>query len=102
MLVHGRAPQFILQCILTPLVKDSLEDMTKSSNYRAIAGGCLILKVVDLVILQLEGHKLQFDALQFAYQKCSGTTMCNWVVNSVVEHFNRLGSLVFYATMDMS
>ena len=48
-LVHGFVPTSLLLCILTPLVKSSLDDMTTSANYRAIAGGCLILKVVDLI-----------------------------------------------------
>ena len=67
MVVHGSVPTTVLLCILTPLVKNSLDDMTVSSNYRAIAGGCLILKLIDLVILELEGGKLNSDALQFAY-----------------------------------
>ena len=51
-------------CTLLPLIKDSLGDITRSENYRAIAGGCLILKVLDLVILKLERDKLSTDALQ--------------------------------------
>ena len=102
MLVHGRSSDFILQCILMPIVKDSQEDMTSSKNYRALAGGCLILKLVDLVILQLEGHKLEYDSLQFAYQKCSSTSMCTWLVTSVVDYFDRQGSPVYCASMDMS
>ena len=38
-LVHGRLPDIVLLCSLMPLVKDNLGDITKSSNYRAIAGG---------------------------------------------------------------
>ena len=53
-LVHGFLPQTVMLCTLRPLVKDSLVDIIKSNNYRAIAGGCLILKVLDLVILKIE------------------------------------------------
>ena len=54
---HGHIPETILICTLLPLVKDKLGDITASSNYHAIAGGCLLLKLIDLVILQLEGDK---------------------------------------------
>ena len=62
-----------------PLVKDTLGDITKSGNYRAIAGGCLFPKILDLVILNVEGHKLSTDPLQFAY---------NW--NLALQHVHGL------------
>ena len=85
-----------------PLVKNSLGDITKSSNYRAIAGGCLLLKVLDLVILNIERSKLDTDALQFAYKANTGTATCTWTITSVVDHFSRNGKPVFGAAMDMS
>ena len=54
-IIHGVLPHIVMICTLMPLIKDSLGDLTKSDNYRAIAGGCLVLKVLDLVILHLEG-----------------------------------------------
>ena len=87
-LVHGKIPLSLLLCILTPIVKNNLEDLTSSSNYRAIAGGCLILKLIDQIFLLVENSKLKFDELQFAYQHNSSTNMCTWMVNSVIEHFN--------------
>ena len=76
-------------------------DITSSNNYRAIAGGCLLLKLIDLDILNLEGDKLSFDTMQFAYQTKANTTMCTWTVTSVVEHFINRGTTVFGAAMDM-
>ena len=46
-------------CNIIPLVKDSLGDTTRSNNYRSIATGYQVLKILDLVIL------LQ---LQFGFQ----------------------------------
>ena len=92
-LVHGRLPDVVLLCSLMPLEKDNLGDITKSTNYRAIAGGCLILKVLDLVILQLESDKLATDSLQFAYKPNSGTAACTWMVTSVIDFFLEMGRL---------
>ena len=101
-LIHGFLPPVVLLCTLVPLVKDSLGDITKSNNYRAIAGGCLILKIIDLVVLEKEGSKLSTDALQFAYKTNTGTATCTWAVTTVVEYFTRGGKPVFSAAMDMS
>ena len=101
-LSHGSVPFVILLCTLLPLVKDNLGDITSSDNYRAIAGGCLLLKLIDLVVLLLEGEKLDFDEMQFAYQAKASTTMCSWTVTSVVDRFIRGGMPVYGAAMDMS
>ena len=101
-LSHGFIPEVVLLCTLLPLVKDNLGDITNSSNYRAIAGGCLLLKIIDLVVLILEGDKLNFDVLQFAYQPKASTTMCSWTATAVIENFTRRGASVYSAAMDMS
>ena len=49
--IHGFVPYSILVCTLLPLVKDNLADITSSDNYRAIATGSLISKLLDILIL---------------------------------------------------
>ena len=99
---HGVVPHFVLLCTLLPLVKDNLGDSTSSDNYRAIASGSLLLKLLDLVILLLEGNKLQCDSLQFGFQPNSGTTMCSWTASAVIDFYNRGGTVVYGAAMDLS
>ena len=101
-LSHGLVPFFILLCTLMPLVKDNLGDITSSDNYRAIAGGSLLLKLLDIIILLLEGDKLGCDQMQFGYQANSSTTMCTWAVTAVIDHYNRQGKAVYGCAMDMS
>ena len=102
MITHGIVPAFILLCTLLPLVKDNFGDITDSNNYRAIAGGCLLLKLMDLIILKIEGSKLSFDEMQFAFKGKASTTMCTWPVNSVIDHYDRSGTAIYGAAMDMS
>ena len=75
---HGEVPDVILVCTLLPLVKDNLGDITQSDNYRAIASGCQVLKLLDIVILILEGEKLRCDQLQFGFQPKASTTAPGW------------------------
>ena len=101
-LSHGHVPDVILICTLLPLVKDNLGDLTQSDNYRAIAAGCQVLKLFDIVILILEGGKLQCDQLQFGFQPKASTTMCSWIATAVIDQYNRQGSVVFGCAMDLS
>ena len=61
---HGRVPHFILICSLLPLLKNNLGDSTSSENYRAIAGGCLLLKLIDMIILLVEREKLGYNTIR--------------------------------------
>ena len=99
---HGQVPDLILVCTLLPLVKDNLGDITKSENYRAIATGCQVLKLVDLVILILEREKLGCDLLQFGFEPKASTTMCSWIATAVIDQYNRKGSAVYSCAMDLS
>ena len=101
-IVHGTIPYFVLICTLLPLVKDNLADITSSDNYRAIASGSLLLKLLDMIILILEGDKLACDRLQFGFQAGSSTTMCTWTATTVIEHYNQRGRPVYSCAMDLS
>ena len=100
--VHGNVPYFILVCTLLPLVKDNLADITSSDNYRAIASGSLILKLLDIIIIMLEGDKLKCDQLQFGFQAGASTSMCTWTATTVIEYYNKQGSVVYGCAMDLS
>ena len=99
---HGYVPELILVCTLLPLVKDNLGDLSSSDNYRAIATSCQVLKLLDIVILILEGEKLGCDQLQFGFQAMASTTMCSWLATSVIDQYNRQGSVVYSCAMDLS
>ena len=99
---HGFVPHFLLLCTLVPIVKDTLGDTCSSSNYRAIAISALVMKLLDWVILLLEGDKLSVDQLQFGYQQNISTTMCTWAISTVVEHYNIRGKVVYGAALDCS
>ena len=60
---HGQVPANILVCTLLLLVEDNLGDLTSSDNYRAIATGSQLLKLLDIVILIIERDKLKCDQL---------------------------------------
>ena len=68
----------------------------------AIASESLVLKLLDIVILLLEGDKLGCDEMQFGFQAKSSTTMCSWAVTSVIDHYLSNGRAVYGCAMDLS
>ena len=102
-LIHRYIPPQLFICTLFPLVKDKFGDITDSDNYRAIGGGSLLLKLIDLIFISQEEDKLKVNELQFAYQPGVSTTTCSWAVSAVVEHFTKKQKVPLYgAAMDMS
>ena len=84
-----------------PIVRDNLGDIASSDNYRTIAIGSLLLKWFNWLIIILEGDKLATDELQFGFQAKSGTSMCTWAINTVIDHYNRLGRPIFACLVDL-
>ena len=74
-LVHGHVSEILLLATLVPIVKDKLGDLCSSQNYRSIAISSLILKLMDWLIINIYGHLLQCDDLQFGFQELSSTTV---------------------------
>ena len=101
-LSHGTVTASLLACSFIPLLKSSLKDPTDSSSYRAIAGSSLVLKVFELVVIQLWGHLLTSDSLQFGYKAKTSTTHCTWLVSEVIQHMLRGGISPVVTVLDCS
>ena len=100
--VHSHVSQVLLLSTLVPLVKDKLGDISTSKNYRSVAISSILLKLLDWVIILLEGDSLGLDELQFAYQAGCSTGMCTWAALETVDYFLKNGSEVFTCATDMS
>ena len=101
-MIHAHVSDFLLVSMLIPLIKNKMGDVTDSNNYRSIAISSLIMKLYDLVIIQLFKENLYFDELQFGYQAEVSTTMCTWLATETISYFIRNESEVFSRLMDMS
>ena len=101
-LIHAHASDFLLISMLIPTIKDKLGDITSSNNYRSIAISSLIMKLFDLVIMNLFKEYMFFDDLQFGYQSEVSTSMCTWLATESISYFLRNGSEVFTCLMYMS
>ena len=67
--IHGYLPNKILLAKLQPIIKDKLGNKSSSSNYRAIGISSIILKILDLLILDIFQDSLSVSEQQFGFQK---------------------------------
>lgn len=102
LLVHGRLPAILTICQFVPILKNRFGSRADSSNYRAIANGCLFLKIIELLLMRFEADHLKLSDLQFAYQEKVSTTTCSWAVQTVVNYFNRRARPVYAASLNMT
>ena len=100
--VHSHVPSTLLLSSLVPLVKDKLGNIHSSKNYRSVAISSIILKLIDWIIILLEGKCLGLSELQFAYQSNCSTVMCTWAALETIDYFLKNGSEVFTCATDMS
>jgi hypothetical protein len=92
----------LLLSTLIPLVKDKLASINTSKNYRSVAISSILLKLLDWVVIFLDGDSLGLNELQFAYQAGSSTVMCTWASLETIDYFLKNGSEVFTCATDMS
>ena len=101
-LFHGTVTLSLLACAFLPLLKSSQKDPADTGSYRAIAGSSLILKLFEKVMLQVRGHLLGTDSLQFGFKAETSTTQCSWLVQEVVGHYLRNGTNPIMTVLDCS
>ena len=100
--IHSHVASALLLSTLVPLVKDKLGDIQSSKNYRSVASSSILLKLIDWIMILLEGSCLGLDELQFAYQAGCSTVMCTWATLETIDYFLKNGSEVFTCATDMS
>ena len=101
-LVHGHLTNTFLFCSLIPLIKDATKSKIQSSNYRLIAISSLILKLMDLVILDLFSSELKVSSLQFGFLRGSSTTLCSWTLCESINYFTNRGTPVYLCLLDLT
>ena len=92
----------LLLCALIPIVKDNVKSKLESSNYRLIAISSLVLKLFDLVFLELFTRNLDVSSLQFGFQKASSTTLTTWTLTESINFFVNRGSPVYLCLLDLT
>ena len=87
---------------MIPLIKDTRGKKQCSDNYRALTIGTSMAKILDIIILNQQIHKLKTSNLQFGFKKKSSTTMCTFMALETIERYISKGSEVHVLLLDAS
>ena len=101
MITHNIVPDD-LESVLIPIPKDKRKSLNDSKNYRAIAMGSILLKLLDLCILNRHKHTLNTSDLQFGFKKDHSTNQCSFVVREVIQYYNNKNTDVHVMLLDAS
>lgn len=100
-LVHGHISHPFLCCALQPILKNSKKSKFNSDNYRLIAISSILLKIFDHIILSISKDDLNFNNLQFGFQKNNSSPMCSWMLLETVNYFTNRGGPVYLCLLDL-
>jgi hypothetical protein len=102
MLRHGIVPINMLMATLIPIPKNTKKSLNDSANYRAIALGSIIGKLIDIIVMDKNTNIFKSSALQFGFKPKHSTSQCTFVLEEVIEYYNKHDSPVFLVTLDAS
>ena len=102
MLHHGCVPNNMLLSTIIPIPKSAKKSLYKSNNYRGIALGSIIGKVLDKLILDKFANLLSTSDLQYGFKPHHSTTQCTYVVKETIQYYTDRGSSVYAMLLDAS
>ena len=102
MLIHGTASELINKSIIKPIPKNKQKSLSDSKNYRAISKNSIISKIIDHVLINLIGEKMNTTDYQFAYKAGFSTSLCSFLVAETISYYRSRGSNVYMLSLDAS
>ena len=76
--------------------------MSDSQNYRGIALSCILGKLLDLCIIDLQRDALRTDDLLFAYKQGMSTIQCVGMLKETISYYIDKSSTVYMYMIDAS
>jgi hypothetical protein len=101
-LLHGYMPSAMLRGEIRPIIKDKLGSMSNSENYRPITIATNCLKIFEYCIVGNLNNSITLDPNQFGFRKDTSTIMAISMLKETVMNYNRNGSKVYSAFLDLS
>ena len=100
MLKHGTASELMNRSIVKPIPKNKSKSLSDSTNYRAISKNSIICKIIDHVLINLMGDKMNTSNYQFAYKAGFSTSLCSFLVAETISYYRSRGSNVYMVSLD--
>jgi len=102
MILHGVSSNNMLLSTLVPISKNRKKSLNDTNNYRAIALGSIVCKVIDNITLENHKYLLRFSDLQYGFKAKHSTSQCTFVFHEVIDYYTNNDSSVFLVLLDAS
>lgn len=102
MVKHGFSPTNFGACTIKPIPKSMRKSLYDSDNYRSIALGSILCKVLDHIIIKKFPNVLSSSNMQFGFKSQHSTNMCTFVLNEVVHYYDNKNTPVNGIFLDAS
>jgi hypothetical protein len=100
--VHGYAPNDMLNSVIVSIPKDPRSSLTTNENYRGISLCTCFCKIFHIIIINKCEQQLKSCDLQFAFKQDHSTIMCTSVLKQTVSLYLCKGSPVYSCLVDAS
>ena len=99
---YGYTPKQFRFSKLIPIPKNKRKSLNDSTKYRAIALSSIFGKVFDWVILEMYKNNFHTSDLQHGFKKGLSTMTCTYVLDEVVNYYNKNNTKVYALLLDAS
>jgi len=101
-IAHDVCPLDFCVSVMVPIPKNTKKSAQDSDNYRSIALGSILNKVLDKIIQLKCRQALRSCDYQFGFKDRHSTSQCSFVVNEIIQKFQNEGSPVYICMLDAS
>lgn len=102
MVTHGFSPDGFSLSSIVSIPKNKRKSLSDPENYRGIALGSVLNKILDWVLLTKCNKALTTSDLQFGFKASHSTVLCNNVVRETLHYYANHGSDVYSVLLDAS
>ena len=102
-LSHNYIPSHMLLGEIRPLVKDLKNNVNNSSNYRPVMQSSNLLKIFEMILLEVLEEKVKIHTNQFGYEKGVSTTEPALILKQIIHNKIKIKNAKLYCVFaDMS
>ena len=87
---------------IVPVPNNVKKSLCSTDNYRSIAIGSILSKVLDNIVIEKHASTLSSSSLQFRFKPKHSTIQCSFAVQEVIEHFVQRWSECHVLLLDAS
>eukprot|EP00920_Eleutheroschizon_duboscqi_P024080 GHVT01059809.1.p1 GENE.GHVT01059809.1~~GHVT01059809.1.p1 ORF type:complete len:557 (-),score=-38.71 GHVT01059809.1:104-1774(-) len=87
MVKHGFSQKRFTESTIMPIPKNMRKSLYDSNNYRSIALGSILCKVLDHIVMFKYPDVLGTSDMQFGFKPQHSTNLCTFVLNEVVQYY---------------